>query len=262
MIQFIQGLGVRAVPALISFVMLLFFIVPLFVGNVNLGNIAGILLSSVILAFSLFYNSVSGYISKLWKFPLGKAGILLASFIIVSGIIITVTISVFMLKTLSDKPESNNTTVIVLGCQVKETRPSLMLKRRLDAAFEYLSENVNVNVIVSGCKGSDEKISEAQCMKEYLINKGIQSEKIIMEDKSSSTYENLKFSKQIIEKRNLPADITIVTDGYHQLRAEMIAKSLDYKNISNISAPTSPWLVPTYWLREWFGVSYQYLFGK
>ena len=262
MIQFIQGLGVRAVPALISFVILLFFIVPLFVGIVNLGNIAGILLSSVILAFSLFYNSVSGYISKLWKFPLGKAGILLASFIIVSGIIITVTISVFMLKTLSDKPESNNTTVIVLGCQVKETRPSLMLKRRLDAAFEYLSENDNVNVIVSGGKGSDEKISEAQCMKEYLINKGIQSERIIMEDKSSSTYENLKFSKQIIEKRNLPADITIVTDGYHQLRAEMIAKSLDYKNISNISAPTSPWLVPTYWLREWFGVSYQYLFGK
>ena len=51
MIQFIQGLGVRAVPALISFVMLLFFIVPLFVGIVNLGNIAGILLSSVILAF-------------------------------------------------------------------------------------------------------------------------------------------------------------------------------------------------------------------
>mgnify|MGYP001423145868 FL=1 len=84
MIQFIQGLGVRAIPALISFVMLLFFIIPLFVGIVNLGNIAGILLSSVILAFSLFYNSVSGYISKLWEFPLGKAGILLASFIIVS----------------------------------------------------------------------------------------------------------------------------------------------------------------------------------
>ena len=80
-----------------------------------------------------------------------------------------------------------------------------------------------------------------------------------MEDKSSSTYENLEFSKSIIEENNLCSDIVIVTDGYHQLRAEMIAKNLGYENISNISAPTSPWLVPTYWVREWFGVAYQFI---
>ncbi|MBQ3915749.1 MAG: YdcF family protein, partial [Ruminococcus sp.] len=79
--------------------------------------------------------------------------------------------------------------------------------------------------------------------------------RIYREDKSVSTEENLSFSSKIIKENSLPEDITIITDGYHQLRADMLAERLGIKAY-NISAHTSRWLVPTYWVREWFGVAY------
>jgi len=97
-------------------------------------------------------------------------------------------------------------------------------------------------------------------MKEYLVGRGISDERIIMEDKSESTYENLKFSYEIIEQNKLNRKITIVTDAYHQLRAEMIASDMGIESY-NISAKTSWGLVPTYWVREWFGIVYQFMFG-
>lgn len=97
-------------------------------------------------------------------------------------------------------------------------------------------------------------------MRDCLVDKGISPERIIMEDKSASTRENLEFSKKIIEQRGLDEHITIVTDSYHQLRAEMIAGELGM-TASNISAPTAAWLIPTYWVREWFGTVHQFLFG-
>lgn len=160
-----------------------------------------------------------------------------------------------MLKAMNDHPENGNTTLIVLGCQVRDGRPSLMLKKRLDAAYGFLSEHEETVVIVSGGKGSDELISEALCMKNYLVSKGISADRIYMEEKSSDTKENLKFSKELIEREGLCTDITIVTDGYHQLRAEILAKKIGM-NAKNISAPTSWWLIPTYWVREWFGIAY------
>lgn len=230
--------------------MLGFFIAPIFAGIFNIGNIAGIFITSL-LAFIFIRPDI---ISKIPK-PL----LIVSGIIAVTGFIVLLMINIFMIKSVRDYPENPQSTVIVLGCRVKGDRPSLMLKRRLNSAYKYLSENPGTFVIVSGGKGSDEIMSEAQCMRDYLCNKGISSDRIIMEDKSSSTYENLKFSKGIIDENNLCSDIVIVTDGYHQLRAEMIAKGLGYENISNISAPTSPWLVPTYWVREWFGIAYQFI---
>ena len=240
----------RLIPLVILLILLAFFIAPLFAGICNLGNIAGIIITSL-LAFLLIKPEI---ISKIPK-PL----LILSEIIAVIGFIILLIINVFMIKSVNDYPQNKNSTVIVLGCRVKGDRPTLMLKRRLDSAYEYLSVNPDALVIVSGGKGDDEIMSEAKCMKDYLCGKGISSERIIMEDKSASTFENLKFSKSIIENSNLCSDIVIFTDGYHQLRAEMIAKNLGYENISNISAPTSPWLVPTYWVREWFGVAYQFI---
>ena len=260
MSEIIEKTGIRVIPALISFVFLLFFIAPFFAGIVNLGNCVGSAVSAALLAVFVFFGPFSRFVSLLWQKTSGKAIICIVSAICIICVIIAATISFFMVRAARDDPKGRETTLIVLGCQVKEGRPSLMLRRRLDAAYDYLSEYENVTVIVSGGKGSDELISEAQCMKDYLVSRGIASERIIMEDKSESTYENLKYSREIIEKNGLSPVITIVTDGYHQLRAEMIAEKLDMKAY-NISAPTSEWLIPTYWVREWFGVAYQFVFG-
>ena len=100
-------------------------------------------------------------------------------------------ITFFIVKAANDKPESKNTTLIILGCKVKDGQPSQMLKRRLDTAYDYLIENPDVKVIVSGGKGTDEIISEAQCMHDYLTKKGISENRIIIESASTSTRENI-----------------------------------------------------------------------
>lgn len=86
--------------------------------------------------------------------------------------------------------------IIVLGAQVKESGPSVVLRYRLDRAVSYLKENDNTLVIVSGGKGINEPATEASVMKEYLINEGINEERIIIEDKSNTTKENLINSKK------------------------------------------------------------------
>ena len=172
----------RLIPLLIILILLAFFIAPLFAGICNLGNIAGIIMTSLI-SFMLIKPDI---ISKIPRPVLIISGII--AFI---GFIILLIINVSMIKSINDYPQNKNSTVIVLGCRVKEGRPSLMLKRRLDSAYEYLSANPDTFVIVSGGKGNDEIMSEAQCMRDYLCEKGISSDRIIMEDKSSSTYQKL-----------------------------------------------------------------------
>lgn len=260
MSDFIEKMGMRVVPTLISFIILLIFLAPFATGIINLGNCAGALISGTLTAIFMFYKPFCRFVSQLWKHPLGKAAVSLVSAAAAIMVIAAIVISCFMIKAARDNPKGRDTTVVVLGCKVKDGRPSLMLRRRLDAAYSYLEEYPNVTVIVSGGKGDDELISEAECMKDYLESKGIKPNRIIMEDKSESTYENLKYSKEIIEKNGLNKKITIVSDGYHQLRAEMIASELGIEAY-NISAPTSLWLIPTYGVREWFGVAYQFIFG-
>lgn len=256
----IEKTGMRVIPTLISFILLMIFIAPFFFGIVNLGNCAGAFISAVMLGIFAFFGHFSRLMVALWQKPAGKALICAVSAVGIVCVILAAVISGFMIGASRDAPDGQASTMVVLGCKVKNGRPSLMLRRRLDAAYDYLSEYEDVTVIVSGGKGSDELISEAQCMSDYLVSKGISPDRIIMEDKSASTYENLKFSQEIIETNNLCDKITIVTDGYHQLRAEMIASGLGMEAY-NISAHTSPWLVPTYWVREWFGIVYQFIFG-
>ena len=96
-------------------------------------------------------------------------------------------------------------------------------------------------------------------MKTYLTERGIAPERIYMEDRSVNTEENLRFSQEIIRREGLSENITIVTDVYHQYRAEMIAKQQGINGTLNISADTSWYLVPTYWTRELIGIGYYYI---
>lgn len=258
----ISNLGMRAFPALISLVLLLLFIAPLFTGIVNLGNISGIIMSSAVLGFSLFYEQIMPKISHIRTFKCGRIAVDIFIVCVIAALVYFAFATVCIFRASHDKPESENTTLIVLGCKVKGDRPSLMLKKRLDTAYDYLTLHPDVCAIVSGGKGDDEQISEAECMYNYLTEQGISPERLFMENNSVSTFENLKFSKKILSENKLPKNITLVTDGYHQLRAEMIAESLGYESPKNLSAQTSFWLIPTYYVREWFGVAYQFIGGK
>lgn len=261
MISPMNNFEVRAVIALASIIFLLIFAAPMLHRIINLGNICGFGVSLIILLYCIFYNRISLFVRHISENKTGKAIVIAVNVVIIITLITAFLITFFIVKAANDKPESKNTTLIILGCKVKDGQPSQMLKRRLNTAYDYLIENPDVKVIVSGGKGTDEIISEAQCMHDYLTKKGISENRIITESASTSTRENLEFSKKLIAEYELPQNITIVTDGYHQLRAEMIAKNYGYKSISNLSAPTALWLLPTYYVRELFGVTHQFITG-
>ncbi|MBR1392734.1 MAG: YdcF family protein [Ruminococcus sp.] len=245
---------VRYILAGLELALMILFLIALPV--VNLGNIAGVGVSVILLAVTLGFPKFSQLVKRIWAGAGGKVLIIAVCLVIAVCAGFAVFCTVKMLGAMNKEPEKPSA-VVVLGCQVRGERPSKMLRRRLDAAIGYLNENKDIPVIVSGGQGWDEAISEALCMKNYLTEQGIDESRIIMEDKSTSTDENLQFSFDILDKMGLKRDIVLVTDGYHQYRAQLIAKKHGAGDISAVSASTEFRFIPTYWVREWFGIFQQ-----
>lgn len=237
----------------------LLFLIPVFSGILNPGNIAGMLVSVILILVTFFFDKFKSFCIGLFAHTGGKIAVISVSTLIAAGFIYVLVLSVFMICAQLKSPE-NAQAVVVLGCKVNGETPSRMLARRLDSAYEFLHEKDDVICIVSGGKGDDEKISEALAMKRYLVNKGIDSDRIIMEDNSETTYENIKFSSDILHKHNI-TDIAIVTDGFHQYRAGRTAEKyglyVSAVNAENDSV-TLP-LIPTYWVREWMAITKDYI---
>lgn len=141
---------------------------------------------------------------------------------------------------------------IILGAQWKENGPSYVLQKRLDAALDYLNENEGTMVIVSGGQGGNEPVSEAEGMKEYLMNAGIAEERIITEDKSTNTNENLINSSEFLDKEN--DRVVVVTNNFHIFRACGIARKQGYKHLEGLAAKSYPAMLPNNLLREFLGV--------
>ena len=153
--------------------------------------------------------------------------------------------------------------LIVLGAAVHGDTPSLSLVERLRAAKDYLDAHPNTVAIVSGGQGGGENMSEAQAMYDWLCKSGIDTDRIIKEDKAVSTYENLKFSREIISSLTDKSDptIAVVSSEYHLCRAKLISKSLDM-DIHTVPAHTTYFTVKlNYFIREAFGVTYQLTFA-
>ena len=147
--------------------------------------------------------------------------------------------------------------IIVLGAQVKGKKLSDSLKRRLDRAALYLKKYPDTRVIVSGGQGPGEEISEADAMAAYLISSGIDRERIIREDKSTSTRENLRYSRKYTSPGR--EDIGIVTNGFHMYRALLIAGQEGYRTAYKIPASSNPVFQLNYLLREFFAVIHAWL---
>lgn len=149
---------------------------------------------------------------------------------------------------------------IILGAQWKSTGPSAVLRRRLDKAVDYLEQNPDTKVIVTGGQGGNEIIPEAVGMRDYLLQAGIAEERIFVEDSSTSTYENLVFSKEFLD----PGEdrIVIVTNNFHVFRAISIAKKQGYSNVEGLAASTPLGSGPNNLLREFMGVVKDFFVGN
>lgn len=172
------------------------------------------------------------------------------SFIIVEGIILK-----DILVNRNNSPKIKY--LIVLGAGLKGDIPSEVLKYRLNKAVKYFKENPDTIFIVSGGQGKDELISEAEAMEIYLSERGIPIKNIIKEDKSTSTYENLKFSDKIIKEKEITGDIAVMSNSFHMYRVKMISKKLNFP-LKTVYAETPAIVFPNYMLREYFAFFNEY----
>lgn len=237
---------------------LIWFLTPFAVGRImNLGNGTGAVIMALIIAYGAFMPQINQTIKKMNDTKFGKVILTGILIIVVAVVSLAAVETAFMIKAATAKP-SENATVLVLGCRAYGSRPSIMLASRLDAAYEYLTKHPDAICIVSGGQGPDESMPEAECMYLYLTEKGIAPERIYQENRSTSTRENLLFSQEIIEEEGLNPEIAIVTNEYHEYRAGMIADALEME-YSAVPARTPLWLFPTYYIRELYGIIYEWV---
>lgn len=154
--------------------------------------------------------------------------------------------------------------VVVLGAGVNGTTPSLSLATRLDAALSYLGEHPDIPVVLTGGQGYGEDISEAACMYDYLTERGVDPERIILEESASNTAENFAFSAPLLEAAGVDVatdTVAVVTNDFHVARSRLIAEKKGYGVTIGVGAPI-PWahLEVNYYLREAFAVVKSVLF--
>lgn len=216
---------VRTVILMISVSMILWYIKSVIF---NIGTVLGSLFFAFIAAVCIFWDKISELIRKMKQKKTTRI-LYRVLCILFALMLIWITVILGAMTYFANKPPEENATVIVLGCQVRGYNPSLLLMKRIETAFAYLQANPDAKCIASGGQGSDENISEAECIKEYLVSMGIDENRIYIENKSVNTNENIKFSAEIIKKNGLNENMAIVTDGFHEMRAAIIAKRLGYE---------------------------------
>lgn len=158
------------------------------------------------------------------------------------------------LGTASDCPVD---AVVILGAKVNGRQPSPILRYRLDAAVAYLQEHPDVPVVLSGGKGGDEEISEAECMRLYLEQHGVAPQRLLLEDASTNTAENFRYSREILQQQMdwQSSKIAVVTSNFHVGRALLAAEKYGCGGAVGVPADVPWfWLSLNYHLREVFAV--------
>lgn len=202
--------------------------------------------------------AVAGFLNyrKIWNIPMGiKRGFIIfvslcfIFFFVVEG---------FIVSGMVQKTQNNLDYIIVLGAQVRGTKITKSLKKRLETAKEYLDANPDTIAVVSGGQGEGEDLSEAQCMYDYLVENGIDPDRIIIEDESANTDENIEFSMKLIKKdygaesENVPS-IGVVTNNFHVFRTVKVCEKKGY-DVTGIPASSDNILFINYMVREFFAV--------
>ena len=154
--------------------------------------------------------------------------------------------------------------VIVLGAGVNGTQPSLMLWSRLNATLDYIADKPDIPVIVSGCQGLGEDISEAECMYRWLTARGVDESRVWKEERATSTRTNFTYSYALMREHGLdPTEpFAFVTNDYHIRRAKLLSGTSSAYGVA-ATLPRSPYydtLTLNYYVREAFALANEYLF--
>lgn len=147
------------------------------------------------------------------------------------------------------------THLIILGAGLKDgDHLSVILQSRLDRALELARSYPHLKIIVSGGKGTDERLSEAAAMQRYLLAHGVKADRIQQENRSTSTRENIVFSRQLLlQQGTLPANLVLLTSDFHLYRARQLAAQAGLST-TGVCSPTPFWVLINYSIREYFAI--------
>lgn len=150
--------------------------------------------------------------------------------------------------------------IIVLGAHVDGTRPTLALLERIRRALEYLEENPRTRAVLSGGRGEGEQISEAQAMYNYLTEHGIDGERLLLEERSVNTKENLAFSLELLG--DVTCSVGVVTNNFHVFRGVAIGRKCGCRDICGIPSRYRSWRLLIYIPREILAILKDKLMGN
>lgn len=233
--------AVRYAGAAVCLALAAYFMAPLVMGILHIG----MMYPAALLALAAAMLLRPRWFRRLPRWLRRTGGALLGA-----GLALLAAVLVMMAVQAENRPGPEDCTVVVLGCQVSANgEPTVMLRDRIDAAYRYLSEHPESRCVASGGQNDNEPISEASCIRNTLVARGIHPDRIYLEDRSRSTEENLMFSAELIRKEGLPTRVAIASDNFHQLRVAVWARrgGLDPWSIGCVT-----WwpLSPGYWARE------------
>ena len=171
----------------------------------------------------------------------------------------------FIIRSARTDADDRRDYLIVLGAAVSGDRPSLTRVRRMEGAMDSLDRYPDSIAIVSGGMGPGETVTEGQAMYDYMTAHGVDPARILIEDKATSTEENLLNSFAIIRQRSgePQGKVAIVSSAYHLYRAKLFAQKLGVPDAAGVAAPWGYFFVMlNYFIREAFGVTHFWVFGN
>lgn len=171
---------------------------------------------------------------------------------VLAGTLLFIIVECCIISRFHDQGRENLDYIIVLGAQMKPAGPSAVLKFRLDAAYDYLTDNADTICILSGGQGSNEPCSEAEGMYRYLTDRGIAPERLMIEDRSTDTSENIAYSMALIGRKDV--SVGIVTNNFHVFRGVRLAKAAGFTDVCGISARSNVYFQLNNMVREFFGI--------
>ena len=195
-----------------------------------------------------------------------KMVLIVCAVFIVAGAVLVLAAMIAIHQGAKGHAVAEDTPAVVLGCHVRDGRPSRILGERIDAAYEYLTAHPKAVAVLSGGQGEDESISEAECMYRELTARGIDGSRLYKEESSVNTPTNLRQSRTILEEA-LGADsawaesheIALITSEFHCYRGCYHAKQEGLSPVAFASKTAMPYVIPFY-VREIAGVVYTWFF--
>ena len=193
----------------------------------------------------------------------GRVLKLVVTVLLVIGIAVFVIIEIPIVKAARTDAPDDCDYIVVLGAGLHGDVPSLSLRNRLDAALDWLESHPDCVAVVSGGQGPGETMTEGEAMSVWLEARDVDPSRIIVEDKATSTMENLEFSFKLIRESGGEPDgnVAIVTSEYHLCRAKLMAEELGVEAWGVAGHTTWPTLMLNYFIREAFAVTYYRIFG-